>query len=269
MRGHIILSLVLLAAGAALAQQTTTNSIGMEFVQVPAGSFIMGKFEPKCAAVGTQGNVTEEQYAECVKLATAATRKGFKAEIPRPFAIGKFEVTQEQYQKVMGTNPSYHTEKVIGSPTGNYPVDSVTWEDAQAFIKKLNALEKTNVYRLPTEVEWEYAAAAGTDDDVQGGKTGDVAWFMSNSNYVTHPVGQKQANRWGIYDMLGNVWEWVQDYYDYDVVPKGPKGPAKGDRRVLKGGGFQAHAKNIRVSVHAGGPGSVISTGFRVVREIR
>ncbi len=266
-RQTCVLSLLVLP-GLLLAQEVSTNSIGMEFVQVPAGSFVMGKFEPKCAPVGTQGNVTEAQYAECVKQATAATRQGFTATIPRAFAIGKYEVTQEQYQKVMGTNPSYHTQKVVGAATGNYPVDSVSWDDAQAFVKKLNAMEKTNAYRLPTEVEWEYAAAAGTGDDWQGGKTADIAWFMSNSGYVTHAVGGKQANKWGIHDMLGNVWEWVQDYYDYDVVPKGPKGPSKGDRHVLKGGGFQAHTKNVRVSVHAGGPGSVISTGLRIVKDV-
>ena len=268
-RNKTLLFALLLPALAAAQEQTTTNSIGMEFALAPAGSFTMGRFAPQCAAVGTQGNVTQEQHDECMKLSKAATRAGFKASIPKPFYIGKYEVTQEQWQKVMGTNPSHHTEKVVGAPSGKYPVDSITWADAQAFLKKLNAMEKTKAYRLPTEVEWEYAAAAGTDDDSQGGKTPDVAWFMNNAGYVTHPVGQKQANKWGAYDMLGNVWEWVQDYYDYDVVPKGPKGPSKGTQHVLKGGGYQAHPKNVRVSVHAGGPGSVICTGLRIVKDVK
>ena len=261
---------ILLLPGLLLAQdKTTTNSIGMEFVLAPAGSFTMGKFEPQCAPVGAGGNVTEAQYQECLKLAKAATRAGFKVVIAKPFYIGKYEVTQGQYQKVMGTNPSYHTQKIVGAATENYPVDSVSWADAQAIVKKLNALEKTKAYRLPTEAEWEYAAAAGTEDNQQGGKAPDIAWFMNNAGYVTHAVGLKQPNKWGAYDMLGNVWEWVQDWYDYDTVPKSPKGPSKGKEHVLKGGGYQAHPKNIRVSVHAGGPGSVVSTGFRLVKEIR
>ncbi len=270
MANHKILLLVLLLPGLLLAQdKTTTNSIGMDLILVQPGSFTMGRFEPQCAAVGAGDNVTEAQRAECLKMAKEATRPGFKATVARPFYIGKYEVTQEQWQKVMGSNPSYHTEKIVGEPSGKYPVDSVSWADTQAFIKKLNALEKTKTYRLPAEVEWEYAAFAGTNDDVQGSKTGEVAWFMSNAKYITHPVGTKAPNPWGIYDMLGNVWEWVQDYYDYDVVPKGPKGPAKGTEHVLKGGGYQAHNKNIRVSVHAGGPGSVVCVGLRLVKDVK
>jgi formylglycine-generating enzyme required for sulfatase activity len=229
----------------------------------------MGKFTPTCAPSGSQGNVTDAQYEECVKQAKQAARPGFKVEIAKPFYIGKFEVTQQQYQKVMGKNPSYHTQAVVGAPTDNYPVDGVTWKDAQAFIQKLNSMEKTKVYRLPTEAEWEYAAAAGTDDDTQGAKRPDIAWFMSNARFATHPVGLKKANAWGIHDMLGNVWEWVQDWYDEQVAPSRPKGPSSGKEHVMKGGAFQSHEKNVRVSVHAGGPGSVINTGFRVVREAR
>ena len=158
-------------------------------------------------------------------MAKAATRAGFKAVVPQPFYIGKFEVTQEQYQKVMGTNPSYSHSEQGGQTSDKYPVDSVTWEDAQAFIRKLNAMGKTKAYRLPTEVEWEYAARAGTQDETQGAKRQEVAWFMTNAGYVTHPVGQKAPNAWGLYDMLGNVWEWVEDWYDEQVQPSGPKGP--------------------------------------------
>jgi len=251
---------ILLLPGLLLAQpKTLTNSIGMEFVLVPAGSFVMGKFEPTCAPAGLQGNVTESQAAECLKMAKAAARPGFQAVVPKPFYMGKFEVTQEQYRKVMGKNPSHFS-------SDNCPVDSVTWKDAQAFIRKLNAMEKTRAYRLPAEVEWEYAARAGTQDETQGAKRQEVAWYMSNAGYVSHPVGQKAPNAWGLYDMLGNVWEWVEDWYDEQVQPSGPKGPASGKQHVLRGGGFSAHEKNVRVSVHAGGPGSVINTGFRVVR---
>jgi sulfatase modifying factor 1 len=261
---------LLFLPGLLLAQpRTATNSIGMEFVLVPAGSFTMGKFKPACAETGLQGNVTEEQHEQCVKMAEQATRPGFKAEIPRAFYIGKFEVTQEQYRKVMGKNPSYFTQAVVGEPADKHPVDSVTWRDAQAFIKKLNAMENTRAYRLPTEAEWEYAARAGTEDETQGAKKPEVAWYMNNARYMTHAVGTKAANAWGIHDMLGNVWEWVQDWYDEQVVPGGPNGPGSGKVRVLRGGSCFSHEKNVRVSVHAGGPGSVRNVGFRVVKVVQ
>lgn len=261
---------VVAAAGLLAAQpRTETNSIGMEFVLTPAGRFTMGKFAPTCAPAGYQDNVTEAQRAECVKMAAAAARPGFKATVPRPFYIGKFEVTQAQYRKVMGANPSYFTQDKVGEPTDQYPVDSVSWRDAQAFLRKLNAMEKTKLYRLPTEVEWEYAARAGTEDEFQGAKRQEVAWYQNNSKFTTHPAGKMKPNAWGIYDMLGNVWEWVTDWYDEQVQPRGPKGPAKGTEHVLRGGAYNSHEKNIRVSVHAGGPGSVYNTGFRVVRDVK
>jgi formylglycine-generating enzyme required for sulfatase activity len=266
MRSLFAFSLLTLAV---LPARSQTNSIGMEFVQVPAGEFVMGKFAPTCAPVGFQDNVTEAQHNQCVEMARQAARLGFTVTIERPFSIGKYEVTQAQYQKVMGTNPAFHTREKVGEDTANYPVDSITWPDAQAFVKKLNALEKTKQYRLPTEAEWEYAARAGTTDDTQGAKRPEVAWFMSSAKYATHPVGQKRPNAWGIYDMLGNVWEWVSDFYDEQVQPAGPKGPAKGKVHVLRGGGFNAHDKNTRVNAHAGGPGTPIAIGFRIVRDSR
>jgi formylglycine-generating enzyme len=260
----------LLAAALLTAQpKTVTNGAGMEFMLVPAGGFTMGRWAPTCAPVGFQDNVTEAQHAECVKMAAAAARPGFRVAIPRPFYLGRFEVTQAQFRKVMGTSPSYFTAERTGEPTDNNPVEGVRWEDAQAFVRKLNAMEKTKGYRLPTEAEWEYAARAGIDDDLQGAKRADVAWFMSNASYTTHPVGTKQANAWGLHDMLGNVWEWVEDWYNERVQPDGPKGPRSGQVHVLRGGAFNSHEKNVRVSVHAGCPGSVINTGFRVLRETR
>ena len=248
--------------------KTYTNGIGMEFVLAPAGSFVMGKFAPTCAPVGMRDFVTESQYEECMKLAKQATLAGFKAEVPRPFYIGKFEVTQAQYRKVMGKNPSYHTEDKVGGPSDNYPVDSISWQDAQAFIRKVNELEKTTAYRLPTEVEWEYAASAGSGAEPQtGAQTREMAWYRLNSDYLTHSVGQRNPNAWDLYDMLGNVWEWVEDWYDYQIVPSGPRGPASGKEHVLKGGGFQSYQRMARVAAHAGGPGTLVSLGFRVVRE--
>jgi formylglycine-generating enzyme required for sulfatase activity len=260
----------ILAAGLLPAQPPTlTNSVGMEFVLPPAGSFVMGKFTPTCAPAGLQDNVTEAQHAECVKMARAGSLPGFKATIARPFYIAKFEVTQEQYRKIMGRSPSHSVANKVGEPSENYPVESVTWEDAQAFIRKLNAAEKTKSYRLPSEVEWEYAARAGTEDEFQGAKRQEVVWYQNNSRFTMHPVGKLKPNAWGIHDMLVNVWEWVADWYDERVRPVSPKGPSSGKVRVLRGGAFNSHEKNVRVPVHAGGPGSVINTGFRVVKDVK
>jgi formylglycine-generating enzyme required for sulfatase activity len=155
------------------------------------------------------------------------------------FYIGKYPVTQKEWQEVMGGNPSYFKGD-------NLPVDSVSWNDTQKFIKKLNQLTG-ETYRLPTEAEWEYAARSGGKAEKWAGTNSeselkDYAWYGENSGSKTHPVGQKKPNGLGLYDMSGNVWEWVQDWYDEDYYknsPKdNPKGPSSGQHRVLRGGSW-------------------------------
>ena len=179
-------------AAAAAPAKTYKNSIGMEFVLIPAGTFQMGCEPPEAGKCepheGPRHTVT----------------------ISKPFYLGKYEVTQAEWQAVMGSNPS----KFKGA---NRPVENVTWPDAQEFVKKLNAKEGHKRYRLPTEAEWEYAARAGSTtaysfgDDA--GQLGNYAWHKGNSGEETHPVGQKQPNAWGLHDMHGNVDEWVHDWY--------------------------------------------------------
>ncbi|MBF0564219.1 MAG: SUMF1/EgtB/PvdO family nonheme iron enzyme [Nitrospirae bacterium] len=163
------------------------------------------------------------------------------------FWIGKYEVTQRQWQKVMGSNPS-------GFNNGdNYPVENISWDDAQEFLKKLSGMSGKG-YRLPTEAEWEYAASSGGKaEKYSGGNDIDsVAWYDKNSDKQTHPVGQKKPNGLGIYDMNGNVWEWVQDWYGekyYGESPKdNPKGPSSGQKRVLRGGSWFHTSQIVRVS---------------------
>ncbi|MFM7929249.1 MAG: formylglycine-generating enzyme family protein, partial [Pirellula sp.] len=175
--------------------------------------------------------------------------------ISKDYYLGVHEVTQAQYEKVMGANPSYFRGDIQGSRS-NHPVEQVSWEDAVEFCKKLSDLHEEKaagrVYRLPTEAEWEYACRAGSKTAYSFGESpkslGDYAWFGSNSNNQTHPVGEKKANAWGLYDMHGNVWEWCRDRYgDY---PKGavsdPTGPKKGSSRVSRGGSWYYEAAGCR-----------------------
>ena len=140
-----------------------------------------------------------------------------RVRISQGFYLGKYEVTQAEWQAVMGSNPSKF------SGCGRCPVEKVAWEDAQVFIGRLNARSGGRRYRLPTEAEWEYAARAGTTTDTYAGDVTEphrndpvvnrIAWYGENSGHRTQPVGQKAPNPWGLYDMLGNVFEWVQDWY--------------------------------------------------------
>jgi formylglycine-generating enzyme required for sulfatase activity len=162
--------------------------------------------------------------------------------ITKGYFMGIYEVTQEQYQKVMGTNPSAFK----GS---NLPVENVSWNDAVEFCKEVSEKEG-KTYRLPTEAEWEYACRAGTTTKFSFGNSesqlGYYAWYKQNSGDKTHPVGEKKPNAWGLYDMQGNVWEWCLDWYAKNWYSKGPaENPLNeryGDKwgRVLRGGGWDA-----------------------------
>jgi formylglycine-generating enzyme len=201
---------------------------GMEFVFVKGGCFRMGD---------TFGD-------------------GFPDEIPvhevcvDDFWMGKYEVTQAQWQKVMGNNPSEFKKG------GNYPVERVNMDDTEAFIEKLSAASK-RPYRLPREAEWEYAARSGGKAEKWAGTSeqgalGEYAWYDANSDKQTHPVGQKKPNGLGLYDMSGNVMEWCKDWYEkpyYRRSPKeNPKGPESGQYRVLRGGCWLHDAVDARAS---------------------
>ena len=234
------------------AQKTFTNSIGMEFVVIPAGEFDMG--------IPSDSNFIWEQPKQHVKIAKA-------------FYMGKYEVTQKQWREVMGNIPS-------SFKGDNLPVETVSWNDVQEFIKKLNEKEGSNKYRLPSEAEWEYAARAGTNTRYSFGddesKLGDYAWYdTKNSDSKTHEVGQKKPNQWGLYDMHGNVDELVQDIWhdNYNGAPTDGSAweSGSGSSRVARGGGWNGNARNIRSAsrgyvVTAGGVSSTL--GFRLVMEI-
>ena len=165
------------------------------------------------------------------------------------YYIGQTQVTQELWQAVMGSNPSYFTGD------NQRPVESVSWDDCQEFIEKLNRLTGKN-FRLPTEAEWEYAARGGNKSRGYKYSGSDnpnaVAWYGNNSGSKTHPVAQKQANESDLYDMSGNVYEWCQDWYgDYSSNPQtNPTGSSRGSFRVLRGGSWYFSARSyVRVSI--------------------
>jgi formylglycine-generating enzyme required for sulfatase activity len=163
------------------------------------------------------------------------------------FYIGEYEVTQKQWQDIMGNNPSQFKD------CPNCPVENVSWEDVQEFLKILNKKTGKN-YRLPTEAEWEFAACGGTSSKVyeySGSNTpADVAWYKSTSGEKTHPVGQKKPNELGIYDMSGNVWEWCNDFFDnnyyFNSPQRNPQGPSKSNCHVLRGGSYEDNNSFIR-----------------------
>jgi sulfatase modifying factor 1 len=210
-----------------------TNSIGMKFVWIPPGTFLMGS--PK-EEEGREDNETQH-----------------KVTLSKGFYMGVSLVTQEQWQAVMGNNPSeFEGEK-------NLPVERVSWDMCQEFIKKLRDKDK-KFYRLPTEAEWEYSCRAGTTTPFHFGETISTQQANYDGNFVygngnkgvfrekTMPVNTFPGNAWGLHDMHGNVWEWCQDWHSNypknDVVD--PQGPGKGEGRVLRGGGWYENPRRCR-----------------------
>ncbi|MXW77541.1 MAG: formylglycine-generating enzyme family protein [Gemmatimonadetes bacterium] len=173
-----------------------------------------------------------------------------EVEISKGFWLGKYEVTQGEWEAVMGINPSHF------EGTDLRPVERVSWYDVHEFIGRLNAAVGDSLYRLPSEAEWEYACRAGSttrwsfgDDESQ---LADYAWYDCNDGCDTEAVGLKLPNAWGLYDMHGNVWEWVQDWYEADYYNSSPRvdplplGPGRGSLRVIRGGDFGNGALNVR-----------------------
>jgi formylglycine-generating enzyme required for sulfatase activity len=231
------------------APHEVVSKSGIEMVYLPGGTFTMGS---------AQGNPDEAPP--------------HKVQLPA-FLMDKYEVTQEMMAKVQLPNPSHWQD----SP--KRPVERVRWRDAKQYCNERSAAEglkpcynektpewdcdfSANGYRLPTEAEWEYACRAGTDGDYdfgQADKLRQYAWFADNSDEKTHPAGQKKPNRWGIYDLYGNVSEWCEDVYSPTyykdspaVDPHGPSSPGKDVKRVIRGGSWKSSAAMCRASFRQG-----------------
>lgn len=255
-----IVPLILLASLGAYSKQGTSASgpqpkelvidldggVKLEFVLVRDGSFQMGSH--------ADDSSSDEQPVHTVAIS-------------KPFYLGKYEVTQGQWQAVMGSNPSHFKgDKLL--------VDSVGWGDCQEFLKKLQSRLPALKFFVPTEAQWEYACRAGSKTEYSFGddasRLGEFAWYSDNSGSTTHDVGTKEPNDWGLYDMHGNVKEWNADWSgEYSAgAQKDPAGPTSGQYRVLRGGSRSSGGYGLRSAYRDGGwsPDGlrVVSGGFRV-----
>ena len=228
------------------------NSIGMVLIPIPAGQFQMGNSDSNREAFPRE----KPQHT---------------TSITRAFHLGMHEVTQAQYERVMGTNPSFFAGV-------DKPAEQVTWYNAVEFCRQLSRRPEEqaagNVYRLPTEAEWEYACRSGTTTEFSFGgqrkSLTDYGWFDGNAEQTTHRVGLKKPNPWGLYDMHGNVWEWCHDWYhEYALgAVTNPTGPAKGSLCVIRGGSwfFDAQRCGSAFRFHRAPDVALGRIGFRVLR---
>ena len=209
------------------SQTFTANGVSFDMMYVKGGTFTMG-------ATSEQGSDADDNGKPTHRVTLSS------------FYIGKYEVTQALWKAVMGNNPSHWKGD-------NLPVECVSWDDCQDFIRKLTALTGKN-FRLPTEAEWEFAARGGNNSRgykyAGSNNIGDVAWYDGNSGDKTHAVGTKSPNELGIYDMSGNVWEWCQDWIgSYSSASQtNPTGASSGSYRVLRGGCWDYNARSCRSS---------------------
>jgi formylglycine-generating enzyme required for sulfatase activity/uncharacterized caspase-like protein len=235
-----------------------TNSLGMKFVYIAPGTFTMG------SPSGELGRDSDENQ--------------HRVALSRGYYLQTTEVTQGQWKAVMGSNPSHF--KNCGD---DCPVENVSWNDAQNFIRKLNQKEGGDKYRLPTEAQWESAARAGSDTALANGGITEkecghdpnldaMGWYCGNANKTSHPVRRKKPNAWGLYDMIGNVWEWCQDWKgDYPSrAVTDPTGPSGGSGRVKRGGSWLSDARYCRSADRdIRDPGSRLDyLGFRLLRTL-
>ncbi len=234
-----------------IPQTFTSSSTGMEFELIPAGTLLMG------SPLGENGRCTDEGPAHVVRIENS-------------FYLGKYPITQKQWEKIMENNPSNFRNEDL-------PVESVSWNEVQEFVRELNEKESTEKYRLPSEAEWEYACRAGKhkkyffgDDE---SKLNEYSWYRDNSGCQIHPVGQKKPNPFDLYDMYGNVDEWVQDFWHKNYInsPDDARAWEDGDSliRVCRGGGCNTDASGCRSASRSGRrPTFNHNMGFRLLKEL-
>ena len=264
MKKYSFLLGLLFVANSLFAQETLTiKDINLELIKCPAGSFMMGTPYDEVGSCETSSIYRYETY--------------HPVKISKFFYIGKYEVTQSQYEKIMGNNPSKFKDTQM-------PVGYISWKDAKTFCDTLNTKYSNQLpegYRfdLPTEAQWEYACRAGTTTSLNNGTNikdtsskssnlDEIGWYDGNSNDSTQKVGQKKPNAWGIYDMHGNVQEWCRnlydDYSDKDVVNTYEKKQNPDEDHVQRGGGFESFARHCRSAYRHEQGAMSTDAGFRV-----
>ena len=252
-------ALLLLAPHSAAGQARDSVALpgsAILVLRIPPGTFQMGSDRVIFA---------DDHWKACATCPPRndVERPVHQVTISRAFWMGRFPVTQRQWQAVMGSNPSRMKRAGLDAP-----VEQVSYRDVQAFLAKLNAMQARWTVRLPSEAEWEYAARAGTTGDTYG-PLDSIAWYAGNGSGTTHEVGLKASNAFGLNDMLGNVWQWCEDWFGPypDSATTDPIGPPTGDLHVTRGGCFYCDAvheraarRNRDTEDHASQ-----SVGFRIV----
>ena len=222
-----------------------TSPFGQEFVKIPAGEFVMGTTDFDLLIKEVKPEKVERLKKEL---------PAHKVRITNPFYLATTEVTQKMWKEIMDDEPG-RERRWLRQNWAQLPVSRVTWNDVQDFIEIINRADDSYHYRLPTEAEWEYAARAGTTglrpfayEDMA-----KYAWYRQSSDNKPMPVGTLLPNAFGLYDMIGNVWEWVADTFDrdyYKISPnEDPKGPATGMRKVMRGGSYHCSPERVRVGI--------------------
>lgn len=284
-----------------------TNSIGMKLGLIPPGEFNMGSTPEEQAWALQQGRKNTGTQSHLDRISSEGPHH--RVKITKSFYLGMYHVTQAEYEKVMGVNPSTfaskpmgasafkpplsgvpktqresHAKLAAGMDTSRHPVEMVSWDDAMGFCRRLSTSANERAdgrsYRLPTEAEWEYACRAGTTTRCYWGdeeaRLSEHVWWANSANGMTHPVGRKPPNAWGLFDILGNVWHWCADWYADDYYahspPADPVGPPAGSHRVLRGGcyysAFAAYTCRSAYRYKYQPNDRNDMSGFRVVCEI-
>jgi len=265
-----LLAGLLLWAGGTLAGQagvSLENSLGMRFVRIPAGEFIMGTTDIEAARMEFPALKPDDALDEA---------PSHRVRITQPFYLGRTTVTQGDWYRVMENRPG-PAAFWQGDGWQQRPMATASWFMAARFVEELNKLDSDYHYRLPTEAEWEYAARAGSQDlrPMPVDDLEDYAWFINNSGDFPQAVATRKPNAFGLYDMLGNVWEWVADWYAADSYANAqrddPVGPAEGTSKVRRGGSYHCPTHLLRPGYRGGGkPGIAYEVnGFRVIAEAR
>ena len=264
---NVILSLVVLCLSPTVQAESFISSFGVSFVRINPGSFIMGN----------------QHFDELATEVPAERLESLKKELPahkvtisKAFYLATTEVTQALWLEIMNDQPGKE-ERWEREDWASIPVSRVSREEVKAFIQQLNQLDPVYRYRLPSEAEWEYAARAGTSGlrPFDFNEMGEYAWYRDNSGDIPMPVGSLKPNAWGLYDMIGNLWEWVEDSYDpeyYQHSPEfDPPGGENSYRKSMRGGSYHCTTERVRVGIRGSydEERSMSVLGFRLAAEKR